>query len=468
MEQQMSTEMDRSLFTKIPVWRKLTWGFGDTANNMSWSFVTSYLAIFYTDVFLIPAAAVSLLFLISRIWDAVNDPIVGAMADNTKSRWGRYRPWVIFGTVPLAILTILTFTAHPAWSLSGKLVYAYITYGLLVLAYTCVNLTYGSLNSVVTQDPAERGSLASWRLGLATIGAIIVTLGVTRLMSFLSNGDSALGYTRVAIFFSCIMVPLHWLCAGTNKEVITPPKENKLPIFQLVKSTLKNKPFLVAMGGMAIMGFSGYGRGAFYAYYFIYVVGDMGKMLTFMLCMMIPAFFGAMTSSPISDRFKSKGKTIILSTLLSGIILTIEYILFGLAGLFNFPAFYFLTACSGLASGWFSSTIYGVIPDTVEYGQLITNTRNDGFISAYGSFWNKVGMALGTAGGTAMLAVLNYVPNAAEQTPTVIGGINVMMFLMPAVFYFVTAVLFKFYPLDYKAFEGVVRQLQEKSKKQNA
>jgi sugar (glycoside-pentoside-hexuronide) transporter len=468
MEQQISTGMDRSLFTKVPVWRKLTWGLGDTANNMSWSFVTSYLAIFYTDVFLIPASAVSLLFLISRIWDAVNDPIVGAMADNTKSRWGRYRPWVIFGTIPLAILTILTFTAHPAWSLGGKLVYAYITYGLLVLAYTCVNLTYGSLNSVVTQDPAERGSLASWRLGLAVVGAIIVTLGVTRLMSFLSNGDPALGYMRVAIFFSCIMVPLHWLCVGTNKEVITPPKENKLPIFQLIKSTFKNKPFLIAMGGMAIQGFSGYGRSAFYAYYFTYVIGDMGKMLTFILFMMIPMCFGSMTGSWVSDRFKSKGKTIILASVLSGVFLTLQYVVFVVAGLFNYPAFYFLTACSGLVSGWFMSMIYGVIPDTVEYGQLITNTRNDGFISAYASFWNKVGMALGTAGGTAMLAILNYVPNSAEQTSTVIGGINFMMFLMPALFYFAIAILFKFYTLDYKNFEEVVRQLQEKIRNQNA
>jgi Na+/melibiose symporter-like transporter len=112
--------------------------------------------------------------------------------------------------------------------------------------------------------------------------------------------------------------------------------------------------------------------------------------------------------------------------------------------------------------------IYGVIPDTVEYGQLITNTRNDGFISAYGSFWNKVGMALGTAGGTAMLAMLNYVPNSAEQTPTVIGGINIMMFLMPAILYIVIAILFKFYPLDYKAFEDVVKQLQDRNKKQNS
>jgi glucuronide carrier protein/probable glucitol transport protein GutA len=466
VEQQTNLEMDRSLFTKIPVWRKLTWGLGDTANNMSWTFVTSYLAIFYTDVFLIPAAAVSLLFLISRFWDAVNDPIVGMMADNTKSRWGRYRPWVIFGTVPLAVLTILTFTAHPGWPLGGKLVYAYITYGLLVLAYTCVNLTYGSLNSVVTQDPAERGSLASWRLGLAVVGGIIVTLGVTRLMSSLSDGDPTLGYMRVAIFFTCIMVPLHWLCAGTNKEVIMPPKENKLPLFQLIKSTFKNKPFLIAMAGMAVMGFGNYGRSAFYAYYFTYVLGDMGKMLTFILFAMFPMFFGSMTGAWVSDRFKSKGKTIILSSLLSGILLIVQYVLFALAGLFNYPLFYFFTACGGLVSGWFWSMIYGVIPDTVEYGQLITNTRNDGFISAYGSFWNKVGMALGTAGGTAMLAILNYVPNAAEQSPTVIGGINFMMFLMPAILYFVIAILFKFYPLDYKAFEEVVKQLQDRNNKQ--
>jgi Na+/melibiose symporter-like transporter len=286
-------------------------------------------------------------------------------------------------------------------------------------------------------------------------------------MSFLSGGDPALGYRRVAIFFSCIMVPLHWLCAGTNKEVITPPRENKLHLFKLIKSTFKNKPFLIAMAGMAIMGFGNYGRSAIYAYYFTYIIGDMGKMFTFILFMMFPMFFGAMTGSWVSDRFKSKGKTIILSALLSGILLIVQYVLFVLAGLFNYPAFYSLTACGGLVGGWFSAMIYGVIPDTVEYGQLITNTRNDGFISAYGSFWNKAGMALGTAGGTAMLAILKYVPNAAEQPPGVVGGINFMMFLMPAILYLVIAILFKFYPLDYQAFEEVVKQLQEKNKNIN-
>ena len=150
----------KQYYVKLPLWKKCTFGMIDSANNFSWSYISSFLAIYLTDTFLIPAATVSLMFLLCRFWDAINDPIVGYLADRTRSRWGRYRPWIMFASAPLFITTALLFWPHPEWAVGVKTAYVVILYALVVLFYTMVNLTYGSLNSVVTQDPAERGSLA--------------------------------------------------------------------------------------------------------------------------------------------------------------------------------------------------------------------------------------------------------------------------------------------------------------------
>ena len=137
---------------KIPFWRAFCFGLGDFGNNFVWTFVGSYLMIFYTDVFGIPMAAVSLLMLIARAWDAINDPIIGGLSDRTRTRWGRYRPWVLLMSFPTAIITVLTFWAHPDWSDTSKIVYMYVTYALLVLCYTGVNIPYSAMTSVLTQN----------------------------------------------------------------------------------------------------------------------------------------------------------------------------------------------------------------------------------------------------------------------------------------------------------------------------
>ena len=151
---------------KIPFWKAACFGLGDFGNNFVWTFVGSYLMIFYTDVFGIPMAAVSLLMLIARAWDAINDPIIGGLSDRTRTRWGRYRPWVLLMSFPTAIITVLTFWAHPDWSNTSKIVYMYVTYALLVFCYTGVNIPYSAMTSVLTQNTDERAKLSTMRITL--------------------------------------------------------------------------------------------------------------------------------------------------------------------------------------------------------------------------------------------------------------------------------------------------------------
>ena len=184
---------------KIPFWKASCFGLGDFGNNFVWTFVGSYLMIFYTDVFGIPMAAVSLLMLIARAWDAINDPIIGGLSDRTRTRWGRYRPWVLLMSFPTAIITVLTFWAHPDWSDTSKIVYMYVTYALLVLCYTGVNIPYSAMTSVLTQNTDERAKLSTMRITLANVSIAGIGIIVVPMVSALGGGNDAIGYRLTAI-----------------------------------------------------------------------------------------------------------------------------------------------------------------------------------------------------------------------------------------------------------------------------
>lgn len=160
---------------KVPLISKIAYGMGDVGCNFSWMFVGNFLMIFYTDVCGISMAAVSLLMLVSRFWDAINDPVVGSLSDRTRSRWGRYRPWLLFGAPATAVVLVLTFWAHPTWSDSAKSLYMYITYCVLVLGYTCVNIPYGTLCGTLTQNIEERAKINTSRSVCAMIAMQLIT-----------------------------------------------------------------------------------------------------------------------------------------------------------------------------------------------------------------------------------------------------------------------------------------------------
>ncbi len=452
-----TTAVNKQYYKKLTIWEKIAFGVGDWANGFSNSVVASYLTIFFTDVFLIPAKSITLMMFLARIWDAINDPVVGMLADRTKSKHGRYRPWVAIGTFPLFLVTILMFWAHPQWSMTTKLIYAYVTYFAWALAYTCVNLPYGSLNSVMTQDPEERSSLSSYRLTFAYIGMITIGVIITNLMTFFGKNDPAAGYLGAVSVGALIGITLHLICAKVCKEVVPVPKQNKMPLFQMIKATLKNKPFLVVMFGMMVSGFMN-GRMAGMAYYFSYVQNNAGAMALFLTIFGVSGMIGAFTMQYMVKLFKSKAKVLKLAYAACAVLFLVQWFV---ANDMSLTTLYVLTFVTNIINGWASAGIYSCVPDTVEYGELQTGIRQDGFLSAYGSFWNKVGIAVGSAGVTLILDVVGYVPNQA-QTGAAIAGINSICFLLPAIFCAISAVLFCFYKLDTAAFEKVLAQLQAK------
>lgn len=419
------------------------------------------LAIYLTDTFLIPASYVSIMFLVCRFWDAINDPIVGYLADRTRTRWGRYRPWIFFGTAPLFITTALLFWPHPDWALPTKMVYVCALYALVVLFYTMVNLTYGSLNAVVTQDPAERGSLASYRLLFAYIGSTAMTQLVVRAEPVLSSKNPGMGYFYLAVIFAVFCIPMQIFGAKVQKEVIPPSNTGvKMSIFKQLRLSFKNVPFMMVCIMFLAQGFSLYGVGAINTYWFKYVVGDTNPLATYSLITLVPSMLGCFTSQFWSNKLRNKGKAIGITYVAQAVFFTLQFFLF--RNTVNIGVMYFLGIVVQYFAGANMSLIYGMVPDTIEYSELITKgERMDGFLNTLSSFWNKVGITIGTAGTVWILDLVGYVPNAADQPSNVILALDLMKWILPTIFCIIALVSLIWYKLDYANFDKLVATLNE-------
>ena len=229
---------------KLSIKEKVGYGLGDFAANTVFQTVMIFLLFFYTDIFGIPAAAVGTLFLLARIWDAVNDPLMGAVADRTKSKYGRFRPWIKWTAIPFGVLAVLMFTT-PDLSVNGKIIYAYVTYILMMMIYTANNIPYGALSGVMTSDSVERTSLNSYRFVLGQSAALMVQGATLPLIAFFGMGDKALGYQLTMALFALIAIGMFYVTFYTTKERIIPVQTESTPIKEDLKDLLKNRPWAI-------------------------------------------------------------------------------------------------------------------------------------------------------------------------------------------------------------------------------
>ena len=219
---------ERDTNIKIPFLSKFAYGMGDVGCNFSWMFVGNFLMIFYTDIFGISMSSVASLMLFSRFWDAINDPIVGSLTDRTNTRWGRYRPWLLIAAPLTAIVLMISFWAHPDWSDPAKIIYMTVTYCILVLGYTCVNIPYGTLCGAMTQNIEERAKINTFRSVSAMIAIGIINIITLPLISKLGNGSNKRGYFLVAVLYGVIFAACHIFCFAKTKEAVTIPEKKKI------------------------------------------------------------------------------------------------------------------------------------------------------------------------------------------------------------------------------------------------
>ena len=410
----------------IKLTEKIGYGFGDMASSMFWKLFGAYLMIFYTDVFGLPAAVVGTMFLITRIWDSAFDPIVGVVADRTHSRWGKFRPYLLWLAVPFGIIGILTFVT-PDWSPTGKLIYAYVTYSLMMMIYSAINVPYASLLGVMSPNPKERNTLSTYRMTFAYIGSFIALLLFMPLVNFFSGNskelaDQQTGWTMAVVVIAILCIVLFFGCFAWTKERVKPIKETQNPLKEDLKDLFKNKPWWILLGaGVAALVFNSIRDGAT-VYYFKYFVveEDYATVSFFGMSFVLSGLYlalgqaaniiGVIAAAPVSNRIGKRNTymwAMIIATVLSVIFYWFDKE--DLIWMFVFQAL--ISVCAGSIF----PLLWSMYADCADYSELKTGNRATGLIFSSSSMSQKFGWAIGTAVTGWLLGFFGFQANAVQS-----------------------------------------------------
>lgn len=444
-------------YGKLSFMTKLSYGLGEFACSVVWSLVSSYLLFFYTDVFGLAGAVIALLLLVARVWDCFVDPILGLIMERTNSRFGRFRPYILFGSVSLGLFNILTFYT-PSFSPTGKAVYACVTYLLLGTFHSVVNVPYGALATVMTRDTNERTNLNAFRGVFGQVAGIVTGATVMPLITILGKGDNQHGYFYAAIVLSVIAMPMLFLTFKNCKEVVAPMKEERPTIKESLMAVAKNKQLLLVLACLCISLFAVFGRIGLVMYYAIYVVGRPDLIATMFTTLSVAGVVGA-SILPFVARFFEKKTVLGSGNVLSGIALIALY--FTPAS--NITLIIALTFVACLSMG-FSSMMFSMVADCIDDYQVKSGLRSDGAIYSFTSLTTKIVNAIVGSASVAILGLIGYVANA-PQTAETVKGINALVNLAPGLIYLIALIPLFFYTLSKaKAMENTRVLLERQAK----
>jgi glycoside/pentoside/hexuronide:cation symporter, GPH family len=453
---------------KLSLAEKVGFSLGDAACNIFFQTWILFSTIFYTDVFKLPPASVALMFLVTKVWDAAMDPVVGMVADRTQTRWGKFRPFILWFAIPFGILGALSFTT-PGFSLTGRLIYAYITYAVLMTVYSIVNVPYSALMGVMTPDSNERTVLSSFRFFAAFFATLLVQFSVLRMVERFGHGNPAVGWQWAMTILSAVAVVLLFITFATTRERVPAPRSQKTPLRQDMADLFANVPW-VLVGTATIFQLIYYCmRVGAIPYYFKYFVKGQEVL-----------WFGPRTYEELLSAFLVAGTAstllgVLLSTRLGRLLgKSLAYALFlGVAGV-STGAIYFLEprnvvlmfalqiiACFSI--GPVSVLQWSIYTDAADYGEWKKGRRATALIMAASLFALKVGVAVGGSALAWVLSAYGYVDNQ-EQTARSLTGIRLVTSIYPAVFALMAMVFMFFYPIDKARMAQVQSDLIERRK----
>ena len=445
---------------KLSFFQKIEYAVGDLGYNLIYFWVSSYLLIFYTDVFGISAFAVTTLMLVVRIFDGINDPIIGAMADRTKQRTGTYKKWIQWGSFLLGLSTILLFWAHPSWPNALKLVYVYATYCIVVCSSTATNMPYGVVMGTITTDSHERSKLSRLRFACVFLGNMGVIAVAPMVLEWFESrsGSAQVSYLGAVALFCVIAVPLLWITAFRCREVEKiPESQPKVTLAQRVRS-FRSRPIFIIILAFLFHGFVYYGRAAIYPYYFRYFCGNSAMSVQFGAVMGVANVVGTLIAPSIHRWLRHKGRAMMLEVLLFAIP---TVAVFWFPPTTHFAAFYVLNFLSGVGMGAYMTMLYSMTPDAIDYSYYESGVSASGFLYAFTSFMCKVGGALAPAVISITNDALGYVPNAV-QNASVLSGINSMMSLVPGLVALIYALLMIAYPVSDARYNVIKHELSKR------
>ena len=438
----------------VSVKEKIAYGLGDTASNIVFQTVMLFLTFFYTDIYGISPAFVGTMFLAVRIIDAVTDPIMGAIADRTQSKYGKFRPYLLWFALPFGLISVLAFTT-PDLAEEGKMIYAFVTYTLLMLVYTAINIPYCALGAVLTADPKERVSVQSYRFVFAMLGGLMVTALTLPLVEFFGQGDRAKGYQLTIMAMSALGVLMFLACFYGTKERITPPKEAvSRSYMDNFRQLWKNDQWRVlALVALCLM--SGYVLRTTLAIYYVKYYLEMPDSITVFITLgMLGSMVGCVIAQPLAKRY-CKVKLYIGIQVLAAALCASSY----------FVAADNVTLAIGLYVLWnlvFNTgtpLLWAKMADTVDYGQWRTGIRTTGMVYSSIIFFIKMGIAVGGALGGWLLAGIGYQADVT-QTEETKAGLLLAFSLYPAIGSLIVAFVMSAYKLNTKKVDEITLDLK--------
>ena len=453
---------------KLHFREKFAYGFGDFASVLYWQTFMLYLTYFYTDVFLIPAGAAATMFLLTRIFDGINDPIMGMIADRTQSKWGKYRPYLLWICVPFAITGVMTFTV-PDIGESGKLVWAYTTFIAIMVLYTAINIPYTALLGVISPNSIERTSVSSFKFVFAYAAGIVVSYSLLRMVLFLGDGNEIRGWQYSFVIYGIVFVAFFLIVFAFTKERVHPPKTQQSSIKQDLKELVTNKPWLILLATTITFILFIALRNSVTVHYFKYVIGNRDVALPFLHASNYPF------EKLVSD-FNTVNQ---ISALIGVLVLTSLARIFGKKNVFltffaisilSMASFYyispeqlglmfFMQIVYSITSGPLSVLLWAMYADTADYAEWKNGRRATGLIFSASTMSQKFGWAIGAFVALTLMSSVGFVPNET-QSPDSLDALTLLFSLIPAAFGVLSACLLLLYPLNDKRVAEIESELK--------
>lgn len=442
--------------TKLKMREKISYGFGDLASNVMWGLVGSFLLFFYTDVALIPAAATATLFIVARVLDAFIDPVIGSFVDKTNSKYGRTRPFILFGIIPFAIMFVLTFTSFDL-SDTGKLIYAYVTYIIVGILYSVVNVPYGALMPLMTRNTDEKAQLASFRMLGMAVGNIVVSAGSMALVNMLGKGNQRTGFLLTSMVFAIAGIVCFLIVSFNCKERYLEKyveSEVKIKTSETYKNALRNKPWVASIAFAFFMFVRIGATVAITIYFCMYVLKNPG-MISVLLPLLYVSIFITAPLTPIFIKKFGHRKANIIGLIIY--IVAFCIMPFFVSNMTLFIGIYFVgNVFGGIGTG----SIFGMIADSVDFNEWKFGKRTEGTLYAGYSFATKVGIAIGSAAVGYVLAFTGY--SAGNVSASAESGINFLYYAVPVVCSIIQIIVLVFYKLD-AIHPQIVKELETKN-----
>jgi glucuronide carrier protein len=427
---------------------------GDIANNLAFSLQGMFLLIYYTNVVGLDPAAIATMFLVVRVWDAFADIVAGRLVDVTKGRWGKFRPYLLFASLPLLLSSVALFTVPNFDGTTTKYIYAYVTYALLGFLYSLTNIPYGSLATAMTQDPVERSRLGIWRSMGSMIGILVLVIVIApQITKHRADPDNLQSFlTLVTIIFVVVGYALYLFCFANCREQ-TFHEAKPVTFRETVETVRHNKPLLILCVSNLVFLTGVFALQGAQAYFAAYVLKDSSTMIYFVIALSLSTFVAVPIVPSLVQRIGKKHTFLVgaAGMVIMGVVL------------FFIPANVIAVVIAFFVFGFFQnlsmSLLFAFEADAVEYGEYKTGSRTEGATYAIYSFFRKVSQAVAGAVAGYALAAGGFNAALPTQADGAVTAIRAVVGLGPAIFGTLGALIFLTYPLTDTVFKQIVREL---------